>query len=77
VALGRKNYVFCGCDAGGERDAAMYSLIGAAKLNDLDPKHICTTIECIGAHPVNRVTELLPWNVADALNSRSALELAA
>ena len=55
----------------------MYSLIGAAKLNDLDPKHICTTIECIGAHPVNRVTELLPWNVADALNSRSALELAA
>jgi transposase len=38
VALGRKNYLFCGSDAGGERAAAIYSLIGTAKLNDLDPE---------------------------------------
>jgi transposase len=38
VALGRKNYLFCGSDDGGERAAAMYSLIGTAKLNGLDPE---------------------------------------
>ena len=37
VAIGRKNYLFAGADSGGERAAAMYSLIGSAKLNDLDP----------------------------------------
>ena len=38
VALGRKNYLFAGSDAGGERAAAIYSLIGSAKLNGLDPE---------------------------------------
>jgi hypothetical protein len=37
VALGRENYLFAGSDAGGERAAALYSLIGTAKLNSLDP----------------------------------------
>ena len=37
VAIGRKNYLFAGADSGGERAAAMYSLIGSGKLNDLDP----------------------------------------
>jgi transposase len=65
VAIGRKNYLFAGSDAGGERAAAMYSLIGSAKLNGLDPeaylRHVLTRI---ADHPINRITELLPWNVA-------------
>jgi transposase len=78
VALGRKNYLFCGSDAGGERAAAMYSLIGTAKLNGLDPQaYLRYVIERIADHPVNRIEELLPWNVAHALRSDRALELAA
>jgi len=65
VALGRKNYLFCGSDAGGERAAAIYSLIGTAKLNGLDPEaYLRYVIECIGDHPINRVEELLPWHLA-------------
>jgi transposase len=64
VALGRKNYLFAGSDAGGERAAAIYSLIGSAKLNGLDPeaylRHVLTRI---ADHPINRIKELLPWNI--------------
>jgi hypothetical protein len=64
VALGRKNYLFCGSDAGGERAAAMYSLIGTAKLNGLDPEaYLRYVIERIADHPINHIEELLPWNV--------------
>jgi hypothetical protein len=38
VALGRKNYLFAGSDAGGERAGCLYSLLGTAKLNGLDPE---------------------------------------
>jgi len=65
VALGRKNYLFAGADSGGERAAAIYSLIGTAKLNDLDPQaYLRFVLERIAGHPINRVHELLPWNVA-------------
>jgi transposase len=65
VALGRKNYLFAGADSGGERAAAIYSLIGTAKLNDLDPHaYLRFVLERIAQHPINRVHELLPWNVA-------------
>ena len=43
VALGRKNYLFCGSDAGGERAAAVYSLVGTAKLNGIDPERTCAS----------------------------------
>jgi hypothetical protein len=67
VALGRKNYLFCGSDAGGERAAAIYTLIGTAKLNGLDAEaYLRHVIERIGDHPINRIEELLPWNVASA-----------
>ncbi len=78
VALGRKNYLFCGSDAGGERAAAIYSLVGTAKLNGIDPEaYLRYVIERIGEHPINRVAELLPWVVADALNDKSAQRQAA
>jgi transposase len=65
VALGRKNYLFAGSDAGGERAAGIYSLIGTAKLNDLDPEaYLREVLTRIPAYPVNRVGELLPWNLA-------------
>ena len=61
VALGRKNWLFAGSDAGGEHAAAIYSRIGTAKLNSLDPEaYLRHVIGCIADHPVNRVDELLP-----------------
>ena len=63
VTLGRKNYLFAGSDSGGERAAAFYTLIRTAKLNGLEPEAWLTdVIARIGAHSINRLDELLPWN---------------
>ena len=62
VAIGRKNYLFAGSDAGGERAAIIYSLLGTAKLNGLDPEaYLRQVLERIAEHPINRIDELLPW----------------
>lgn len=64
VALGRRSYLFAGSDAGGERAAAMYTLIGSCKLNKIDPEsYLRYVFERIADHPINRIDELLPWNV--------------
>ena len=64
VALGRKNYLFAGSDKGGERAAVLYSLIGTAKLNGLDPEsYLRDVLSRLPDHPINRIEELLPWNV--------------
>lgn len=66
IALGRRNWTFAGSDAGGERAAAIYSLIETAKLHGCDPEaYLRRVIEQIADHPVNRVHELLPWNLDD------------
>jgi transposase len=64
VALGRKNYLFAGSDAGGERAATIYSLLGSAKLNGIDPEaYLSLVLRRIADHPINRITDLLPWNL--------------
>lgn len=69
VALGRKNYLFCGADSGGERAAAIYTLIGTAKLNGIDPEaYLRHVLDRIADHPINQIDALLPWTVAAALS---------
>jgi transposase len=65
VALGRKNYLFCGSDGGGESAAAVYTLLGTARLNGVDPEHwLREVLSRIADHPLSRIEELLPWNMA-------------
>jgi transposase len=72
VALGRKNYLFAGSDRGGESAAAIYSLIGTAKLNGIDPEsYLRNALSRIAEHPINRIEELLPWNVAAEVAAHS------
>lgn len=67
VSLGRKNFMFMGSDAGGERAAAIYSLVETAKLNGLDPEaYLRDVLGRIADHPIHRIEELLPWNTAGA-----------
>ena len=64
IALGRRNWTFAGSDAGGARAAAIYSLIETAKANGFDPEdYLRRLIQQIADHPVNRIDELLPWNL--------------
>ena len=63
IALGRKNYLFAGSDAGGQRVAAIYSLIETCNLNAIDPEsYLRDILARIADHKINRITELLPWN---------------
>jgi hypothetical protein len=64
IVLGRRNYLFAGSDAGGERAANVYSLIGSAMLNAMDPYlYLRHVLERIAEHPINRIDQLLPWTV--------------
>jgi transposase len=64
IALGKKNWLFAGSDNGGERAAAIYSLLNSAKLNGIDPEaHMRHVLERIADHKINAVDQLLPWNV--------------
>ena len=67
VALGRKNWLFAGSDAGGERAAVFYTLIRTAKLNSVEPEaYLREVLTRIGEHPINAINALLPWNMFPA-----------
>jgi uncharacterized Ntn-hydrolase superfamily protein len=73
VALGRKNYLFAGSDRGGESAAAIYSLIGTAKLNGVDPEgYLRNVLSRIAEHPINRIEELLPWKFSQGSTEDSS-----
>ena len=72
VAIGRRNYLFAGADSGGERAAVIYSLIGTAKLNDVDPEaYLRFVLARIADHAINRVDELMPLVVTDQLRANA------
>jgi len=64
IAIGRKNWLFAGSEAGGERAAAIYSVIETAKMNSLEPQaYIAGVIARIAEDwPASRWDELMPWN---------------
>ncbi len=73
MALGRKNYLFAGADSGGERAAAIHSVIETAKLNGIDPQaYLRQVLSHIAEHPINRINELLPWHVAQASTTQAS-----
>jgi transposase len=76
LVMGRKNYLFQGSDRGGESAAAIYSLIGTARLNDVEPfAYLRAVFERIADHPINRIDELLPWRL-DLIPSESLRQAA-
>ena len=77
VAIGRKNYLHFGSDAGGHTAAVIYTLLGTAKLNGINPqRYLRYVLERIADHPSNRIDELLPWAVAAKLaDNANAQEL--
>ena len=78
VALGRKNFLFAGSDAGGERAAAIYSLVGSAKLNGLDPEaYLRFVIERIADYRISELDDLLPWNVAEQITKTKQIPVTA
>jgi transposase len=68
IAVGRRNYLFAGSDSGGHRAATIYTIVQTAKLNGVNPeaylKDMLTMIA--NGHPINRITELMPWRMAAA-----------
>ena len=71
IAIGRKAWLFAGSDRGGERAAAMFTLIETAKLNDIDPQAwLADVLRRINDHPAVRLAELLPWNWRTAVGSK-------
>ena len=73
IALGRKNWLFAGSDTGGERAAAIYSLIETCKLNGIDPEaYLRAVLTRIADHPINRIADLLPWTFASSPSQAQA-----
>lgn len=63
IAITRKNFLFLGSEAGGERAATLYTVLESAKLNGIDPEaYLADGDRMARGHPINRLAELLPWN---------------
>jgi transposase len=72
IAVGRRNWTFCGSDAGGRRAAAMYTLIETCTLNDVDPRAwLADVLSRIATHPMSRIGDLMPWNWKTAAPSKA------
>jgi transposase len=69
IAVSRKNFLFLGSDRGGERAAAIYTIIETAKLNGLDPEaYLATVLDRLARGHLNtRLADLLPWNLQPQL----------
>jgi transposase len=68
IVLGRRNYLFAGSDGGGESAATIYTLIGSARLNGVEPyQYLREVLGRIAEHPIHRIDELLPWHLAEEL----------
>src|SRR3984957_1011121 len=73
IALGRKAWLFAGSDRGGERAATICTLIGTAKLNDVDPQAwLADVLRRIADHPASRLDEWLPWHWKTATDQAAA-----
>ena len=78
IAIGRRNWTFCGSDTGGHRAAVMYALIETAKLSDVDPKAwLADVLARIADHPMQRLGDLLPWTWQAAREAAVAIRAAA
>ncbi len=63
IALGRKSWLFARSDRGGQRAAAIYSLIVTAKISDIDPQAwLADLLARIAEHPASQLDDLRPWN---------------
>jgi transposase len=77
IAIGRRNWTFCGSDSGGHRAAVMYTLIESAKLSEVDPKAwLADVLARIADHPARQIEALLPWNWKAALKREVARQAA-
>src|SRR6202521_3518360 len=74
IAIGRRNWTFAGSDAGGDRAAAIYTLIETCKMNDVDPQAwLADVLARLPDHPANKVADLLPWNGRANQQSKAAV----
>jgi transposase len=73
IAIGRKNWTFAGSDAGGDRAAAIYTLVETCKMNDVDPQAwLADVLARLPDHPASQVAELLPWTWKATQQSKTA-----
>jgi len=73
MAVGRRNWTFAGSDRGGERAAAIYTLIETAKLNGVDPQAwLADVLARLPDHPAKRIGEFLPWHWKAARDAAAA-----
>ena len=73
IAVGRKNWLFAGSDRGGDRAAAVYTLIATARLNGIDHQAwLADVLRRIADHPMRRIDELLPWKWRDIAERETA-----
>ena len=73
IAVGRGNWTFAGSDRGGERAAAVYTLIETAKLNEVDPQAwLADVLARLPDHPAKQLDDLMPWNWKTAVKAAAA-----